>query len=159
MMTQNFRRTAIAMASAAVLCLPALPSLAAITGHQELEQIVKSELRGLGIPDDRVSQLTLAQIAELASITESSDSAADRKTEAEAVIAKALDPQVIPMRKQGLVELEAILRNDLESVGITLPPREQLTLAQVSELTGIFDSANDPAADKEQAAKLVLGIN
>jgi hypothetical protein len=158
-MTQNFRRTAMAMTCATTLFLSALPSFAAITGHRELEELVRIELRELGITTDRLDQLTLAQIAELSNITESTGTAADRKAEAESVLAQATNPGVGSLRHGGLVELEALLRNDLRSVGIVLPSREELTFAQVAELTGIFDSTDDSDADKTQAAKQVLGIN
>jgi hypothetical protein len=159
-MTQTYRNAVLGMTSAVALLLAAVPSMAAITGHKELQQIVTDELTGLGIKTDHVQNLTLAQISQLATITESSDSPEDRKTEAQRVIDMAMAPPVATMGNAGAVQLEAELKGDLATVGIDLPPREKLTFAQVMDLTTIFAADNtDAGADRKAAAEKVLGIN
>jgi 5-methylthioribose kinase len=158
-MSQTFRQAVLGMTCAAALVLSAVPSIAAITGQDELEKIVTNELTGLGIKTDHVKQLTLAQIAELATITQSADSDATRKAAAEKVIDSAIKPQMMMMGNAGAVQLEKELKDNLTSVGIVLPPREKLTFAQVMELTTIFDAADTATADKKAAAEKVLGMN
>lgn len=124
-------------------------------GAKQMEAELKVNLEGAGLKMPSADKLTFAQVQELLAIFESSD--ANDAADAAALLSKIEHPVMATMGNAGAKQLEAELKGNLETVGITLPSSDKLTFEQVSKLTSIFDQGGSNA-DVKAAAMLVLGM-
>lgn len=124
-------------------------------GAKQMEAELKGDLEGVGLKMPSAENLTFAQVQELLAIFEAPD--ANDAADAAALLAKIEHPGMATMGNAGAKQLEAELKGNLETVGITLPASDKLTFKQVSELTAIFDQGGSNA-DLKAAAMQVLGM-
>lgn len=124
-------------------------------GAKQMEAELKGDLEGVGLKMPSAEKLTFAQVQELLAIFEAPD--ANDAADAAALLAKIEHPGMATMGNAGAKQLEAELKGNLETVGITLPASDKLTFKQVSELTAIFDQGGSNA-DLKAAAMQVLGM-
>ena len=124
-------------------------------GAKQMEAELKVDLEGAGLKMPGADKLSFAQVQDLLAIFETSD--ANDAADAAALLSKIEHPVMATMGNAGAKQLEAELKGNLATVGITLPSSDKLTFEQVSKLTSIFDQGGSNA-DVKAAAMQVLGM-
>lgn len=124
-------------------------------GAKQMEAELKVDLEGAGLKMPSAEKLTFAQVQELLAVFETPD--AKDAADAAAILSKIEHPVMATMGNAGAKQLEAELKGNLESVGISLPSSDKLTFEQVTMLTSIFDQGGSNA-DMKAAAEQVLGL-
>lgn len=124
-------------------------------GAKQMEAELKVDLEGAGLKMPGAHTLSFAQVQELLAIFETPD--ANDANEAAALLAKIEHPVPATMGNAGAKQLEAELKGNLSSLGLSLPAGDKLTFKQVSELTTVFDQGGT-SEDMKAAAMKVLGM-
>lgn len=124
-------------------------------GAKQMEAELKVDLEGAGLKMPSAEKLTFAQVQDLLAIFETPD--ANDTADAAAILSTIEHPVMGTMGNAGARQLEAELKGNLDSVGVSLPSSDKLTFEQVSKLTAIFDQGGSNA-DLKAAAKQVLGM-
>jgi hypothetical protein len=125
--------------------------------YKQLETSVIDGLHSLNVPSSQVAHLTMAEVAQLSQIIDSTDPAADRAAAATQIIDSASHPEMASMSNPGAAQMADQLKAQFETAGLAWPGAEKLTLAQVDQLSVAF--ATSPEAGHKLATTVLDQIN
>lgn len=154
MTTMKFGKT-LSLAATVAMGLWGTASFAEMTQFQQLEQQVINDLATVGVSSVGIGMLTMAEVAQLSSILDSTDTDVVKAAAAKKLIETATQEPARVKNAEGTMQQEELAMNGLDSLGLSIPAGVTLSPSQLGQLAGIFaDMDND--ADKKAAAERVL---
>lgn len=143
------------LATALAVSLWGSASFAEMSNFQQLEQQVINNLATVGISSAKVGMLTMAEIATLSAILDSTDNDTEKAAAATKLIETATTEPTRMKNNEGTMQLEQQLMVQLASAGITLPEGTMLSPSQVARLNIIF-TGMDTDEEKKASAEIVI---